>query len=288
MIICLGPVCVPIWGLLPLVLYFFPKFGAYLDRAPAWVQWCCRGRASKQPAQHGGISRERQSALDPAARGASGQIFEVQTPEEFEYLRGKVCGAGRLLLADWGATWCDPCREMEPMVSTIAKKHAECVVVAKLDLDKLQAFSSECRVSAVPTFVVYGAESNGEGGSAGERMRMVGASASELEQKVGALAASAKKAIEKDGSENDSASAADSSLSSALIKCDVDAEYADAVMAAIREYRARESGNWSVSACRSVGRSGDGNFSLGLVVCSGDMCKMVSAVVSKDLRVLSM
>ena len=193
-----------------------------------------------------------------------------------------------MLLADWGATWCAPCREMEPLVSTIAKKHAACVVVAKLDLDKLQAFSSECRVSAVPTFVVYGAESKGEGGGAGERMRVVGANASELERKVGALAASAKKAIEAGGSEISSSADGSVGLSSALIKCDVDAEYAEAVMAAIREYRAREGGNWSVSACRSLGRSGDGNFSLGLVVCSGDMCKMVSAVVSKDLKVLSM
>ena len=210
--------------------------------------------------------------------------MEVDTAEEFQYLRDAVCGAGNMLLADWGAVWCAPCRKMAPRVRALAEAHArDGLVVVKLDLDKLQAFSGACRVSAVPTFVAYG---KGKGKGAEELLRVVGANPGELEQKIAVLVAAAGLQKKEEEGETETASEGRGGDLS-LVKCEVNGEYLDAVVAAVRAYRAREGGEWAVSACRSLGRSGNGNFSLGLVVCSGDMCKMISAVVSKGGKVLS-
>ncbi len=221
----------------------------------------------------------RRAELDAAVAARLGDLVEVETAEEFQYLQARVCDGGNLLLADWGATWCAPCRKMAPQLSALAKAHAkEGLVVVKLDLDKLQAFSGACGISAVPTFVAYG---KGEGG-AKELLRVVGANPGELEQKMAALvstvsaASVAKTEAERGGGDGES-----------LVKCELDDEYRPAVLSAVRAFRTREGGEWAVSACRSLGKSGNGNFSLGLVVCSGDMCRMVNAVVTKDGQVLS-
>ena len=298
MIICLGPVCIPLWGLLPLVLYFFPRFGKYLDTAPTWVQWCCRGRAGgKARDSEAVVPAERQALLDAVAKGvAEAGIFEVETPAEFRYLQRKVCGGdagglgGKMLLADWGASWCGPCRNMEPRVARLATENSGALCVVKLDLDKLQEFSAECNVSAVPTFIVFGG--SGDDG-AEELLRVVGANPGELEDKLTALLASVargSKGSNLTGGASDVNGAPNGTGSdmSALVKCFVDEEYIESVVTAIRAYRTREGGEWAVSGCRSLGRSDSGDFNLGLVVCSGDMCKMVSAVVSKDGKVLSM
>lgn len=62
-----------------------------------------------------------------------------------------------VVLVDFHATWCGPCKQMEPVLEAIASS-AE-VKIVKVDVDQHQALAAEHQVRGVPTFLIF---SNGE------------------------------------------------------------------------------------------------------------------------------
>ena len=62
--------------------------------------------------------------------------------------------SGVVLLDCW-ATWCGPCRVMEPVVEDLARELAGQAVVAKLDVDANPRASQALRVQGIPTFFVF-------------------------------------------------------------------------------------------------------------------------------------
>ncbi|KAK3413346.1 hypothetical protein EUGRSUZ_I01913 [Eucalyptus grandis] len=79
------------------------------------------------------------------------------------------------MVIDFAASWCGPCRMMEPAVSAMASKFAD-VEFAKIDVDELSDVAREFSVQAMPTFVLV---KKGK-----EVDRIVGAKKDELERKV--------------------------------------------------------------------------------------------------------
>ncbi|KAG9455743.1 hypothetical protein H6P81_000251 [Aristolochia fimbriata] len=59
----------------------------------------------------------------------------------------------QLMVIDFSATWCGPCRMMEPLLQQWAAEHTE-VVFVKLDVDELKDVACEWRADAMPTFVL--------------------------------------------------------------------------------------------------------------------------------------
>ncbi|KAF8013009.1 hypothetical protein BT93_I1004 [Corymbia citriodora subsp. variegata] len=95
-----------------------------------------------------------------------------------------VKDTSKLMVIDFAAAWCGPCRMMEPAVNAMASKFAD-VEFAKIDVDELSDVAQEFGVQAMPTFVLVkkGTEVD----------RIVGAKKDELERKIqkhGALVAS--------------------------------------------------------------------------------------------------
>ncbi|KAL3723238.1 hypothetical protein ACJRO7_035424 [Eucalyptus globulus] len=87
----------------------------------------------------------------------------------------KVKDTSQLMVIDFAASWCGPCRMMEPAVSAMASKFAD-VEFAKIDVDELSDVAREFGVQAMPTFVLV---KKGK-----EVDRIVGAKKDELERKV--------------------------------------------------------------------------------------------------------
>ncbi|XP_031382384.1 thioredoxin H2 isoform X2 [Punica granatum] len=77
----------------------------------------------------------------------------------------------KLMVIDFAATWCGPCRTIEPHIHGLADKYAD-VSFAKIDVDELPEF----KVQAMPTFVLM------KGGK--EVDRVIGAKKDELEKKI--------------------------------------------------------------------------------------------------------
>ncbi|HYB76518.1 MAG TPA: thioredoxin [Nitrososphaerales archaeon] len=59
------------------------------------------------------------------------------------------------LFADFWATWCGPCRAMEPVVDRLASKYSDRVVFGKVNVDEEINISSRYQVFSIPTFMVF-------------------------------------------------------------------------------------------------------------------------------------
>ena len=58
-----------------------------------------------------------------------------------------------LVLVDYWAVWCGPCRKMEPVLKEIASETD--VKVGKLNVDDYKAFVRAKNVPTIPTMIIY-------------------------------------------------------------------------------------------------------------------------------------
>ncbi|KAK6788904.1 hypothetical protein RDI58_012703 [Solanum bulbocastanum] len=88
--------------------------------------------------------------------------YEVQAMPTFALMkRGKVVdkivGADKdglkMKIEKYKATWCGPCKYMEPVLNDFAAKYTD-VEFVKIDVDELDDVAQEYGVQAMPTFVL--------------------------------------------------------------------------------------------------------------------------------------
>ncbi|RLM86801.1 hypothetical protein C2845_PM04G04550 [Panicum miliaceum] len=81
-----------------------------------------------------------------------GVVIACHTKEEFDTQMRKAKDAGKLVIIDFTASWCGPCRFIAPVFVEYAKKFPGAVFL-KVDVDELKEVAGEYEIEAMPTFL---------------------------------------------------------------------------------------------------------------------------------------
>jgi thioredoxin 1 len=73
----------------------------------------------------------------------------IITDENFN----EVIKSNGLILVDFWAEWCGPCKRVSPILDEISKEHG--ILVGKLNIDENPLKTLEFSVSSIPTMVLF-------------------------------------------------------------------------------------------------------------------------------------
>lgn len=63
--------------------------------------------------------------------------------------------ANGLVLVDFWATWCGPCKMLAPTVDAIATEYKDRVVIGKVDVDQSEAIARRFGIMSIPTLFLF-------------------------------------------------------------------------------------------------------------------------------------
>ncbi|NQT48184.1 MAG: thioredoxin [Chloroflexi bacterium] len=69
----------------------------------------------------------------------------------------EVLGAEIPVLVDFWASWCPPCKMVEPVIAELAEEYDGKIKVGKLNVDQNPQVAARYNILGVPTFIVFSA-----------------------------------------------------------------------------------------------------------------------------------
>ena len=67
----------------------------------------------------------------------------------------ELLNSDKLVLIDFYADWCAPCKKMKPYLEEISKDMADKVVLIRINADDNQALCNELKIEALPVLQLY-------------------------------------------------------------------------------------------------------------------------------------
>lgn len=66
-----------------------------------------------------------------------------------------VLKSDKLVMVDFWAPWCGPCRAVAPILEELAGEYADRVVVAKVNMDENPLYATQYGVMAIPNLIFF-------------------------------------------------------------------------------------------------------------------------------------
>ncbi|KAK9290819.1 hypothetical protein L1049_008997 [Liquidambar formosana] len=109
---------------------------------------------------------------------ASGNVHLITTKESWEEKLSEASRDGKIVVANFSATWCGPCRLIAPFFCELSEKYPSMMFLT-IDVDELAEFSTSWDIKATPTFFFL---------RDGQQVdKLVGANKPELQKKITAI-----------------------------------------------------------------------------------------------------
>ncbi|KAF4655090.1 hypothetical protein FOL47_009574 [Perkinsus chesapeaki] len=138
-VICLGPVCIPIWPLVALILKplwdLLPQHTREFIADKWYTFW-----------EHLTFIPER---FRPPKN--DGEVIELEDAEHFD----KLAAENKLLVVDYSAEWCKPCQKMAPIFADLALEYKDKAAFVHVDVDECDDLAMDHGVASLPAFRIY-------------------------------------------------------------------------------------------------------------------------------------
>ncbi|OIO45587.1 MAG: thioredoxin [Parcubacteria group bacterium CG1_02_37_51] len=79
-------------------------------------------------------------------------MAEHVTDQNFEE---EVLKAEQPVFVDFYASWCGPCKMMEPIIDELADEYKDKIKIVKLNVDENQVTAQKYQVMSIPTMLIY-------------------------------------------------------------------------------------------------------------------------------------
>jgi len=129
-----------------------------LDQRKTVYVYCLSGGRSQAAAnwlQRHGYNVKQLDGGITAWKAANLPVEGKQTKPEIPAAEYEKMISGGLVLADFGAEWCPPCRKLAPVISGVKQKFGPGLKVVEIDGSSQDKLLKQHNVSTLPTIVLY-------------------------------------------------------------------------------------------------------------------------------------
>ncbi len=113
----------------------------------------CGGSKTSSVASDDIVSKINKT-FDDAAQAADSVDVNKDSVNQDKASSSKEKSNGKVVVIDFFATWCGPCKAMAPAMEKMEKKYANKIEFRKIDVDQNNEMAQKYQIESIPTLVI--------------------------------------------------------------------------------------------------------------------------------------